>query len=203
MRFLGLEALCTIVLEVETRNMLGSVRTPKGFSFERLEKHSALTCKIAQELTGRTGELADTVRSASLLQHSGQLVLLHRCPDAFAEVIQRASAPGQNLTAHERAVLTTTHGAVGAVLLSIWGLPVPLVRAIAYHDEPGLSGEEEFGPVGMLHVASSLAAMALAETDPAYAPLGPNLDPVYLENVGMMGKIEAWATIAQDAAPSV
>jgi HD-like signal output (HDOD) protein len=53
-------------------------------------------------------------------------------------------------------VLGATHAEAGAYLLGLWGLPFPLVEAVAYHHTPRAVAQNSFDLLGILVVAHSL-----------------------------------------------
>lgn len=75
----------------------------------------------------------------------------------------------------------------GAYLLGLWGLPMPIVEAVAHHRDPARIRQSGFWVGGAVHVASSLAGEL-------------PVDEAYLEAVGMADQLPAWRTRAQDAA---
>lgn len=74
---------------------------------------------------------------------------------------------------------TTLHAAVSAYLLSLWGLPIDIVEAVAYHAEPSRAAETLFSTIGAVHVG-----VALANNTP--------LDLDYLAHTGMLDKQSQW-----------
>jgi HD-like signal output (HDOD) protein len=54
------------------------------------------------------------------------------------------------------AATAVDHATVGACLLGLWGLPLPVVEAVAYHHEPGrlVDGDREL--VAIVHAADGV-----------------------------------------------
>ena len=67
----------------------------------------------------------------------------------------------------------------GAYLLGLWGLPMPIVEAVAYQRRPGQMRSSGFWVTGAVHVASALVA-------------GLEPDETYLRSVGMLDKLPQW-----------
>lgn len=76
--------------------------------------------------------------------------------------------------------------------MSIWGLPLPLVRAVAFHHCPAEAGETEFSSLTAVH-----AADALTSAD-AVSPLHRDaaLDLTYIEQLGLNEKAIQWAQLS-------
>jgi HD-like signal output (HDOD) protein len=114
-------------------------------SMVRLEKHARLAARMARILAPDEA-MADPAATASLLHDAGRLALLSRLPEPYAEVLRRSLENQGSLEEVEVQVLGTTHARIGAYLLGLWGLPRPIVDAVARHhdpdvlDDPGLAG---------------------------------------------------------------
>jgi len=57
----------------------------------------------------------------------------------------------------ERMVFGTTHAELGACLLGTWGLPLPILEAIAWHHEPLKSPERGVSLLAAVHAANVFA----------------------------------------------
>lgn len=76
----------------------------------------------------------------------------------------------------------------GAYLLGLWGLPMPIVEAVAFHRQPRRRRAAGFWVTGALHVATALVR-------------GEPVDEAYLESVGMRDRLPQWkAMLEQDLA---
>lgn len=69
--------------------------------------------------------------------------------------------------------------AVGAYLLALWGLPIDIVSAVAWHHDPEQMATGAFDTVGIVHVAVLLANGGTPDID-------------YLERVGMADRLPQW-----------
>lgn len=75
----------------------------------------------------------------------------------------------------------------GAFLLGLWGLPMPIVEAVAFHRQPELSSDPGFWLAGAVHVASSLIT-------------GEPVDEDYLAAVGVLDRLPHWRKLAAQVA---
>lgn len=71
------------------------------------------------------------------------------------------------------------HAEAGAYLLGLWGLPMPIIEAVAFQREPQRSNVRSFWVTGAVHVATALAS------DTA-------VDEQYLTRVGVHSKLSSW-----------
>jgi HD-like signal output (HDOD) protein len=67
----------------------------------------------------------------------------------------------------------------GAYLLSLWGLPWPIIEAVAFHQNPTAASEENFGLTTAVHTACALAD-------------GKPLDQDWLEFLDAMEYVPEW-----------
>jgi DNA-binding NarL/FixJ family response regulator len=103
---------------------------------------------------------ARTALTAGLLHDVGALMLY--LVEAEAGATGRSLGSRAHLEDAE-ARLGVTHASLGAHLLCRWGLPLPVLEAVAHHDHPPpLAGS--FGIAWAVHLADVLAAEAVRKT---------------------------------------
>ena len=71
------------------------------------------------------------------------------------------------------------HTEAGAYLLGLWGLPMPIIEAVAFQRDPARAGTRSFWVTGAVHVATALAAGEPVRED-------------YLQRTGMLDKLDGW-----------
>jgi HD-like signal output (HDOD) protein len=89
----------------------------------------------------------------------------------------------------ERIILGASHAEVGAYLLGLWGLPDPLVEALAFHHRPSACPHTVFSPLTAVHAAN---ALAYEGDGPASADASQRLDHDYLLTLGLSGRFTLW-----------
>src|SRR5262249_19161152 len=133
--FLGTQLVQNLVLSAEVFHVFEKVAPIKGFSFEDLHIHSQLTAKIAGRIPAAK-PIQGAAVVAALLHDMGKLVLAVRSPKHFERAVQGAIDEKLSLHAVEQGLIGVSHAEVGAYLLGIWGLPTPVVEAVAHHHNP-------------------------------------------------------------------
>ena len=133
--YLGMTVLQNLVLSMEIFRMFQSNQNIPGFSIEAFHVHSQLTARIASEI-GRKAGLSEGVIVGALLHDIGKLVIAEKSPDHFARAIEGVQQNKQPLFSIEEELIGVSHAEVGAYLLSLWGLPSPIVEAVAHHHHP-------------------------------------------------------------------
>jgi putative nucleotidyltransferase with HDIG domain len=192
--FLGYNTIRQIVLSVEVFNSHHKGRL-EGAALDALQSHACLVGSLASRMFPDRREQED-VFIAGLLHDIGKLVLAAHLPEAVLE-IQAALRNGE-LTMHqaERRVLGTTHAEIGAYLLGLWGLPYPIVEAVANHHEPRRVDSAEFGVLAGVYVADQLI-QELGPPRPGAPQEGSFLDMEYLEQMGVAAQVPEWREMAR------
>lgn len=158
---------------------------------ERLWSRSVLVSGMALRIVSLeqgSPEDQDAAVSAGLLHDIGILILLSCLGDEYHLLLRQAAEHNIPLVGAERSRLNATHAQVGAYLLGTWGIPVPVVEAVAHHHEPAAASLPEFGPLTALHVAIALADRAQAGGSSADGLI----DQQYLEAVGKLDRLPLW-----------
>jgi HD-like signal output (HDOD) protein len=156
---LGHQSIRRLVLASET---FGSIQSASRIDRDALQDRALRTSRLAGRLlAGASAELAAT---AGLLTEIG---LLLPGVEAGSDGLHYAEA--------------------GAYLLGLWGLPMPIVEAVAYHHNPGRVRSGGFWVTGAVHVASALVA-------------GTDVDEAYLRTVGVHDKLPRWRELVAQMA---
>ena len=139
---------------------------------------------------------AEDACTAGMLHDIGKLMLAENLPAEFQRALTLAGEKNIPLHEAELEIFGATHAGVAAYLLGLWGLPAPVVEAVAFHHAPEKSDLKKFSPLTAVHVANVLVAEAAPEMRPGAGPL--NLD--YLVKIGMAGRLDAWRALATEPA---
>ena len=91
-----------------------------------------------------------------------------------------------------------THAAVGAHLLSLWGLPDAIVEAVAHHHDPGSVDGLAFDGVAAVHIANGLANEIVPPAE-GEAPLA-GLDVELIDRLGLRPRLDVWRSRALELA---
>lgn len=151
---LGVNAIKTLVLGSQIFSEYQSMEV-EGLSIENLRAHSLVIGNISKNIAGATGLDSKTQEQAQLagnLHDIGKLLQIEI--PGFLQGIQKK--PHLKQLEYEYKILGTSHAEMGAFLLSLWGLPQPVVRAVAYHHHPEKIDEDRLGIATVLHIANGL-----------------------------------------------
>jgi HD-like signal output (HDOD) protein/CheY-like chemotaxis protein len=138
--YIGTQTIKTLALALEAFS--GSSR-PGALSANdllTLQKHSVLAGQIARRISSQDKGKAEEAFLAGVLHEVGRLIQVPSRPVGEPPF--------------DCAIL-------GAYLLGLWGLPHPIMEAVAYHREPRLLAHSEFELVDAVHIAHHLSAELL------------------------------------------
>jgi HD-like signal output (HDOD) protein len=191
--YLGLDLLKGLAL---TLNVFASTegKNLAGFSFERLEQMSIMTARIAKQMFADPKE-AEAAFSAGMLHDIGSIILAQTTQEWAGEIVTRAAESGRHGHEVEREVLGASHAEVGGYLLGVWGLPLPIVEAVAYHHVLPARPGRRLDMALAIHVANRLSSEMLGEA--AGVPSLEEVDLAVLEAAGVAGELPRWRELAR------
>jgi HD-like signal output (HDOD) protein len=157
----------------------------------RFNAHAMETARLA-------GQLAGTARNdafcAGLLHDCGQLVFATCRPEVFAAHLGLQGSQDSEarlLVELEEETFGVTHAQAGAYLLSLWGLPLEVIRAASIHTAPihlGRSGRLTASLAAQVaHHIVEAEVLTLCST-----PGAPGPDDATLDRAGVLGDVWAW-----------
>lgn len=177
--YLGTDLIKSLVLTVEVFGTLGAAKHVSDAALEQMQSHALRSGQIARQLLSDRREREEAC-VAALLHDIGKLILTNRGPGVSDEHRAR-------------------HPHVGAYLLGIWGLPYPIVEAVAHHHTPMTISHERLDVLDAVYIADALAD----EVDPGpslWACHSEPLDEAYCAHLGVLDRVrELRATLSAQA----
>lgn len=177
-RVMGTDAVHALVLSLEVAGKRSDPRLDEVYA------HGLRTAYLTRALAQPAD--VDAAFAAGVMHDLGAVVLSLARPQQALALRDQARRTGQPLSVLERAELGTTHAEVGAYLLGLWGMPPPLIEAVALHHSPA-ELPAEVGLAGVVYVAN-----LLAEDGP-----GAVIDPDYLARTGLVDQQPRWRRLAE------
>jgi putative nucleotidyltransferase with HDIG domain len=156
--FLGAERTKALIL-MASLSLHGSLTRCEGFSQENFWQHSLSVATWARVLAlaeMKDASEADQAFTAGILHDVGKLLFASNMAPEYGPVLAEALARGVPVHLVERETLGLDHGSLGAALLGTWGLPMRLLEAVAWHDEPAQSADQNYSLLTAVHVANAL-----------------------------------------------
>jgi HD-like signal output (HDOD) protein len=188
---LGVHTVRSLVLSAHVYKSFAVTRQ-NNFSVNVLWGHLMKCGEIARAIM--QSERADAADiedafTAGILHDIGKLMLAENLPDEFQNAL--ALAAGERIPLHEAEmkIFGATHAGLAAYLLGLWGLPAPIVEAVAFHHTPETSTNPHFSPLTAVHVANALERKNGADNS--------SLNHAYLAKIGVTDRLNLWRRQAE------
>jgi HD-like signal output (HDOD) protein len=133
--YLGFGTVRNLVLCAEIFSQWKVAPELPGVDLQTLQQHAQYSAAACKALAGGTIS-PDDAWLAGLLHDIGYWVLIQECPRELAKAIELSRSQGLPLCESELRTIGANHAQIGAYLLGLWGLPYPIVEAVALHHTP-------------------------------------------------------------------
>lgn len=189
-QMLGIGVIQSLAMAVPLFTAYDRKKCP-AFHIDQVWEHSAEVASLARRIYNDhldDSHRAEQAFAAGVMHDIGKLILADKLPEQYNAILTEARETRTELFKVERKHLDATHAEVGAYLLALWGLPVPLIEAVACHHSPRRCGASTLCLAGVIHIAD-----ALQHTQGLHPELVPNTaDAEYLKQTGLDAHYESW-----------
>lgn len=194
-RYLGFAMVRNLALTVE---VFQSAEPLCGLSLEALQEHALRVAALAKRLC-RDKAQAEDAFMAGLLHDIGYLILATEMPDRLEQALRQAAQEQIPPYQAEYQLLGVSHAEIGAYLLGLWGLPYPIIEAVANHHQPQRVPQRGFDALAAVYLANLL----VQETAAPSLPGRQSPDPAYLESLGIVpAQLAEWRDLALEQTQS-
>ena len=168
-RLLGMDTVRMLVLSAHVFKQFDKDAI-RDFNLDALWYHGTIVGHFARQIARSEGADDDTCNDAmmaGILHDIGKLILLVNLPGEYRQLLQMAAREEADLFELERMYFGASHAEIGAYLLGLWGLPNPIVEAVANHHHIGDPGVTEFSAMVAVYVANVLSHELIDQAGPA------------------------------------
>lgn len=190
-KLLGLDTIKALVLTHGVFSHYEQI-DPQCLSLEQLMRHSlgvGSLAKMIAKAEKQDQDVATDAMVAGALHDTGKLILAQGLPLEYKDVVIEAKEQNIPLWRVEKEAFNTSHAEVGAYLLGLWRLPVPIVEAVALHHEPAKGGVSGVRVLTAVHAANVIEQ---EEQSQAGAINTSKLDGQYLVDVRAGDRVKVW-----------
>ncbi len=187
---IGFDVLKALILTAHIFSEL-PVDGVQALGLGALWHHSTETGPIARKIAlaeGGEPQVCDHALMAGLLHDTGKLILAVNLPQQYREMLSLSAKDQIPALEAEQKVFGATHAEVGAYLLGIWGLPDPIIEAVAFHHRPA-DAETHTMPLTAVHVADALEHKHREGNEETGTE---RLDMEYLKKLGLAERLPVW-----------
>ncbi len=139
---------------------------------------------------------------AGILHDLGKLVLAVELREEYALLLKDDKTSRVSLSDAEREIFRVSHAEIGAYVLGIWGLPYPIVEAVAYHHSPSSIAQEGRNLLEAVFVANCLF-YETAGKNPEKVKFYSNQLQAYLEAMNCKEFYQNWKFVADQIATAI
>ncbi len=192
--YLGLTTVRSLVMSLQVFSQFDP-KLLHNFSLDALAQHCWMTGVVAGRVAQteqKEMKMRDQCFLAGLLHDTGQLILATGLPEEYASVLNTAKTQNLPVAQAEKEHFGATHADVGAYLLGLWGLPDPIIEAVAMHHCPSLCVVPGFSPVIAVHVADAFVHEQSGISTELPVPV---IDMAHLTRLGLADRIETWRNV--------
>lgn len=188
---LGLELVKGLALSANVFGLLDPSMTHPALL--ELHEQSLAGARLARAFAVGAANV-DDVFTAAVLRDIGHVVLALGLPDRCEILARRTDRGGKPVHVVEQECLGVSHAEVGAYLLGLWGLPLSIVEAVAYHHSPSRATTGERSLLAMVHVADGLTNELWHRGDAGQTTEW--LDAEFLQVAGVAHLLPRWRSLA-------
>ena len=193
---LGLETIQNLVLSLSVFSQFNQAKMAQ-LKLDGLWDHAlsvGYAAKLIAKLESADRKAADYAFIGGLLHDVGKLVMAENFSARYASVVDVSQNQDLATVDAEKQVFGADHAQVGGFLFGLWGLPEPVILAVAYHHHPAAAQEVSFTPLAAVHAANSIAYQNQAKAKFRQ----PELDEDFLRHIGAAERFPAWHKACQE-----
>lgn len=193
--YLGMETTKSVILLAHTFSYFDRIDA-RSISVGALWEHSIRVAKTAQAIAHAEGgdlDVCSQAFTAGMLHDTGKLALVANMPEEFMKAVNLAREKNIELWEAEKEVFGASHAEIGGCLLGIWGLPVPIVEAVALHHHPSQMVSRGFSALSAVHAANVVSHQ---RQTPIKGIPAPKFEDPYFTELGLNGRYVDWDQLA-------
>jgi len=185
--FLGVNVLKALLIHIQVFQL----KTKNNSVIKRLhilEKHSLMVAMVARrlaEILTNDPTIQEDSYTAGLLHDIGQFVLFSET-ETWEKIIDIVNNEGLESYEAEERILKTSHDAIGAYLLSLWGFPDSVVDAVTFHHKPRQFQVKKLVVTTIIHIAESMLDGDKVRDEQAFIN---KVDVDYLKDLGIYNRV--------------
>ena len=185
---IGMDTLKSLVLSMSVFKSFNNVKF-SGFDLNETVQHSLDVGARARHIAkteNLSKEIAGEVFTAGMLHDVGKLVLASFAKEEFSAALAKSKAERIPLVEAETIVSGIGHDGIGALLLSLWGLPQSIVEGVAFHHSPQHCDGDEISTPAIVYIANHLSKSQ-------HEPDQQSRFDDFIANMGLSDRVEIWS----------
>jgi HD-like signal output (HDOD) protein len=182
--FLGTTMLKNLVMSVSLWRSLEEARPEAISRLQRVHLRCQRVAVLSRKIMSSSRTRAEEAFVAGLLHDIGETLMIVYLPERWERATKQAQATGKSLHAVEQELYHVDHAELGAHLLDAWGLPFPVLEAVAFHHTAPELEHTSLETADAVYIAETLVHARDSGVDPETA-----LDKAYLERIDVVEQV--------------
>lgn len=176
--YLGTNMLRNLVTSISLWRSLEQARPEAVSRLSKVHTHCQHVANLSRKLMSSSRVRAEEAFVAGLLHNIGETLLIVFLPERYERATAQAKQTGKSFHEVERELYGVDHAELGAHLLDAWGLPFPVLEAVAFHHNAPELEHTSLETADAVYIAEVLLSARASGSDPEAA-----LDKAYLEKI--------------------
>jgi HD-like signal output (HDOD) protein len=191
--YIGTSMLKNLVMSLSLWRQLEEARPEAVSRLHRVHTRCQRIAVLSRKIMSASRARAEEAFVAGLLHDIGETLLIVYLPERFERAHAVAKQKGISFHAAERELYGVDHAELGAHLLDAWGLPFPVLEAVAFHHSAPELEHASLETADAVYIAETL--MCAREGD---MELASAFDPAYLERIGVKEQLPTYIRMLDD-----
>lgn len=183
--YLGTTMLKNLVMSVSLWRSLEEARPEAISRLQRVHTRCQRVAMLSRKIMGTSRARAEEAFVAGLLHDIGETLLIVYLPERYERASKQANATNTQLHQAEQELYGVDHAELGAHLLDAWGLPFPVLEAVAFHHNAPELEHTSLETADAVYIAEALLYAKEKGTNPEAA-----LDKAYLERIDATAQLK-------------
>ena len=182
--YLGTAMLKALVMSVSLWRSLEEARPEAISRLQVVHARCQRVAMLSRKIMGGSRARAEEAFVAGLLHDIGETLLIVYLPERWERATKQSRTTGKLLYQSEQELYHVDHAELGAHLLDAWGLPFPVLEAVAFHHTAPELEHTSLETADAVYIAETLVHAQSSGADPETA-----LDPAYLSRIGAADQV--------------
>lgn len=182
--YLGTTMLKNLVMSVSLWRSLEEARPEALSRLQRVHMRCQRVAGISRKIMGNARARSEEAFVAGLLHDIGETLMIVYLPERYERATKQSKATGKPFHVIERELYDVDHAELGAHLLDSWGLPFPVLEAVAFHHSAPELEHTSLESADAVYLAEALVCARENDLDPTTL-----LSASYLERIGVVEEL--------------
>ncbi|MDB4990034.1 MAG: hupR1 3 [Myxococcaceae bacterium] len=191
--YLGTTMLKNLVMSVSLWRSLEEARPEAISRLQRVHTRCQRVAALSRKLMSSSRTRAEEAFVAGLLHDIGETLLIVYLPERWERATKQSQATGKPLHEVEQELYHVDHAELGAHLLDAWGLPFPVLEAVAFHHTAPELEHTSLETADAVYIAEALVHARDTGANPELA-----LDKAYLERLDVADQVRNFVRLLSE-----